>query len=58
MGISPKLRHVRNFITSNLVPKLKQHALKQLKVAAANAMEDYSGEGKRRSRPHPLKFKM
>jgi hypothetical protein len=58
MGVSPRLRHVRNFAAS-LVPKLKQHALKQLKVAAMNALEpEYLGEGKRRARPHPLKFKM
>jgi hypothetical protein len=57
-GVNQKLRHVRNYVHS-LVPRLKAHALKQLKVAADSYLPpEYVGEGKRRPRPHALKFKM
>ena len=59
MGISGKLRHVRNSFYNNIVPKLKQHAVKQMQLAAMKALEpEYSGEGKRPRRPHALKFMM
>lgn len=56
-GVNQKLRHVRNYFHENLVPRLKKHALKELRVAADSYLPEY-GEGKRRPRPHALKFKM
>lgn len=57
-GVNQKLRHVRNYFHENLVPRLKKHALKELRVAADSYLPEYVGEGKRRPRPHALKFKM